>query len=134
MAISGCGWTTSSRSPRCLGYTPEQILLWGRYPGTPGSHIESSDVLREEAAHDEPLGPSPGQVPELDTRAGLGGGGVPAREVRKDGRHADPLKAEGWLFPQSFRARAIALARPAAFWSSTPPATAWRRPSSPASA
>jgi len=85
-----------------LGYTPEQILLWGRYPGTGGSHIESSDVLREEAAHDEPLGPSPGQVPELDTRAGLGGGGVPARELRKDGRHADPLKSEGWLFPGSF--------------------------------
>ena len=31
-----------------LGYTPEQILLWGRYPGTGGSHVESSDVLREE--------------------------------------------------------------------------------------
>ena len=42
-----------------LGYTAEQILLWGRYPGTGGSHIESSDVLREEAAHDEPLGPRP---------------------------------------------------------------------------
>jgi len=85
-----------------LGYTPEQILLWGRYPGTGSSHIESSDVLREEAAHDEPLGPAPGQVPELDTRAGLGGGGLPARELRKDGRHADPLKTEGWLFPSSF--------------------------------
>ncbi len=25
-----------------LGYTPEQILLWGKYPGTPegGGHIE----------------------------------------------------------------------------------------------
>src|SRR5271154_4178690 len=66
-----------------LGYTPEQILLWGRYPGTVGSHVESSDVLREDAPHDEPYGPSPGQVPELDTRAGLGGGGLPAREVRK---------------------------------------------------
>jgi transcriptional regulator with XRE-family HTH domain len=84
-----------------LGYTPEQILLWGRYPGT-GSHVESSDVLREESAHDEPLGPAPGQVPELDTRAGLGGGGMPARELRKDGRHADALKAEGWLFPNNF--------------------------------
>jgi len=84
-----------------LGYTPEQILLWGRYPGT-GGHIESSDVLREEASHDEPLGPSPGQVPELDTRAGLGGGGVPAREVRKEGRHSDPLKPEGWVFPPTF--------------------------------
>jgi transcriptional regulator with XRE-family HTH domain len=85
-----------------LGYTPEQILLWGRYPGTGGSHVESSDVLGEDGAHDEPLGPAPGQVPELDTRAGLGGGGTPAREVRKDGRHADPLKSEGWLFPASF--------------------------------
>jgi len=85
-----------------LGYSPEQILLWGRYPGTPGGHIESSDVLREEGGHEEPLGPSPGQIPELDTRAGMGGGGVPARELRKDGRHADPVKTEGWLFPVSF--------------------------------
>jgi len=84
-----------------LGYTPEQILLWGRFPGT-SSHVESNDVLREEAVHEEPLGPAPGQVPELDTRAGLGGGGLPAREVRKDGRHTDPLKSEGWLFPASF--------------------------------
>jgi transcriptional regulator with XRE-family HTH domain len=85
-----------------LGYTPEQILLWGRFPGTGGSHVGSSDVLREESPQEEFLGPSPGQVPELDTRAGLGGGGLPAREVRKDGSHADPLKAEGWLFPKSF--------------------------------
>jgi len=29
-----------------LGFTPEQILLWGRYPGTmPDDHIESSDIL-----------------------------------------------------------------------------------------
>jgi transcriptional regulator with XRE-family HTH domain len=85
-----------------LGYSPEQILLWGRFPGAGSSHIESSDVLREEGPHDEPLGPAPGQVPELDTRAGLGGGGVPAREVRKDGKHADPVKSEGWVFPSSF--------------------------------
>jgi transcriptional regulator with XRE-family HTH domain len=84
-----------------LGYSAEQMLLWGRYPGTDG-HIESSDVLREESPHDELLGPAPGQVPELDTRAGLGGGGVPAREVRKNGKHADPLKSEGWVFPTSF--------------------------------
>jgi transcriptional regulator with XRE-family HTH domain len=85
-----------------LGYSPEQILLWGRFPGTGGAHVESSDVLREEPSHDEPFGPAVGQVPELDTRAGLGGGGLPAREMRKEGRHADALKAEGWLFPTSF--------------------------------
>ena len=73
-----------------LGYTPEQILLWGRYPGTGGSHIESSDVLREEGAHDEPLGPAVGQVPELDTRAGLGGGGVPRAKCAK--RDATPTR------------------------------------------
>jgi len=88
-----------------LGYSPEQILLWGRYPGTPGAgsgHIESSDVLREEPRHEEPFGPPPGQVQELDTRAGMGGGGVPAREVRHEGRHTDPIKSEGWVFPPSF--------------------------------
>jgi transcriptional regulator with XRE-family HTH domain len=87
-----------------LGFSPEQILLWGRYPGTTGGggHIESSDVLREEAGHEEPLGPAAGQVAELDTRAGMGGGGIPAHEVRKEGRHADPIKSEGWSFPASF--------------------------------
>lgn len=82
-----------------LGYSPEQILLWGRYPGT-GEHIESSDVLPERGARDESVGPAKGQVAELDTRAGLGG--VPAREMRKDGRHADAVKPEGWVFPPSF--------------------------------
>ena len=72
-----------------LGYTPEQMLLWGRYPGT--GEGESSE------ARDEPLR----RVPELDTRADPGGG-VAKREVRKDGRHADPIKHEGWVFPASF--------------------------------
>ena len=84
-----------------LGYTPEQMLLWGKYPGT-GGHIESSDVLRDDKGHAEPIGPAAGQVPELETRARLGGGGVPSREVRKEGKHADPVKSEGWVFPPSF--------------------------------
>src|SRR5579864_4384171 len=47
-----------------LGYSPEQILLWGRYPGTPpGGHIESSDVLR-----DAPRGVRPGARPSLRAR------------------------------------------------------------------
>jgi transcriptional regulator with XRE-family HTH domain len=85
---------------KALGYTPEQMLLWGRYPGT-GGHLESSDVLHEHARR-EPVGPPPEQVPELDIRAGMGGGGVVAGEMRKDGKHADALKPEGWLFPNSF--------------------------------
>ena len=81
-----------------LGFTADQILLWGRYPGTGSDHIESSDERRDEGARDKPIGPSPGQVPELDARTGLGGGAP----VRKDGKHADPIKSEGWLFPASF--------------------------------
>src|ERR1700730_5680903 len=45
-----------------LGYTPEKILLWGRYPGT--GEGASND------AREEPLR----LVPELDTRADSGGG------------------------------------------------------------
>jgi transcriptional regulator with XRE-family HTH domain len=82
-----------------LGFTADQILLWGRYPGTGNEHIETSDALRDESARDKPIGPSPGQVPELDTRTGLGGSGA---LMRKDGKHADPIKSEGWLFPASF--------------------------------
>jgi transcriptional regulator with XRE-family HTH domain len=78
-----------------LGYTPEQILLWGRYPGTSASEASRGETDRE------PRGPGPDQVPELDLRTGLGGE-PPARELLKDGRHADPLKNEGWLFPPSF--------------------------------
>src|SRR6202035_3837490 len=72
-----------------LGYTPEQILLWGRYPGT--GEGESS------GARDEPLT----RVPELDTRPDSGVR-VQRREVRKDGRHADSIKRETWTFPASF--------------------------------
>jgi len=86
---------------KALGFTPEQILLWGKLPGT-GDHIESSDILGPTPYRDDALGPPRGQIPELDTRAGLGGGGVPSREVRKEGRHADPIKSEGWSFPPSF--------------------------------
>jgi len=72
-----------------LGYTPEQMLLWGRYPGT--GEEEKGD------ARDEPLR----KVPELDARADPGGGAA-KREVRKDGRHADPIKPESWVFPAGF--------------------------------
>src|SRR6202050_4602923 len=72
-----------------LGYTPEQILLWGRYPGTmPDDHIESSDVLGTHRERGEPVGPPRGQIPELDTRAGLGGGGVARRGGSRSVRRA----------------------------------------------
>jgi phage repressor protein C with HTH and peptisase S24 domain/DNA-binding Xre family transcriptional regulator len=83
-----------------LNYTPEQILLWGRYPGTTGQ-TESSNMTDEGSGYEPRLGPSANQVSELDARAGMIGG-VPPREVRKDGHHTDPIKSEGWVFPASF--------------------------------
>src|SRR5271168_2193178 len=45
-----------------LGYTPEQILLWGRFPGTG----EDDSVDRSHPAT-SPVTPLPVQVPELET-------------------------------------------------------------------
>jgi transcriptional regulator with XRE-family HTH domain len=63
-----------------LGYTPEQILLWGRYPGT-GS-IEAASKLQS-------VNSGPGEVAELDVHA-------------PPGRHVRPLEDERWSFPRSF--------------------------------
>jgi transcriptional regulator with XRE-family HTH domain len=82
-----------------LGYTPEQMLLWGRYPGT-GSDVESSDGARVQVSPDESSGRTSGRVPELDTR-GAPGGRAKARELRKGGRKA-AVKSEVWVFPPSF--------------------------------
>ena len=70
-----------------LGYSPEQILLWGRYPGTGGG---------------QPLGevlPPSEQVAELASRSEAD---YAKLKKRKDGRHVDRVKSEGWLFPASF--------------------------------
>src|ERR1700756_740230 len=69
-----------------LGYSPEQILLWGRYPGT------SDDEAPAEVVH-----PSE-QVPELASRSGADSVKFPKR---KDGRHVDRISSEGWFFPSS---------------------------------
>src|SRR5579863_5355443 len=50
-----------------LGYTPEQILLWGRYPGTP-TQSGSSNEQHAESEQNEP----PARVPELDPHQGRG--------------------------------------------------------------
>ncbi len=75
-----------------LGYTPEQMLLWGRFPGT--GNEGSSDRM-----HSGTSPVLPAQVPELDTRVI---DSVPVRETRKGGSRADPIKSEGWHFPVSF--------------------------------
>lgn len=70
-----------------LGYSPEQILLWGKYPGTAGDQVQ-----------DEGFRPSE-RVPELASGSAAGLSGL-AR--RKQGRHTDRIKSEEWVFPASF--------------------------------
>jgi phage repressor protein C with HTH and peptisase S24 domain len=77
-----------------LRYTPEQMLLWGRFPGTGANQTVSDEAKKSSAA-------VPRQVPELDTHADHDGG-VKTRKSRKDGRHSDPVKPEGWVFPSGF--------------------------------
>ena len=72
-----------------LGYTPDQILLWGRYPGTSGAQIQ-----------DEAKGASE-HVPELASRSESGAPHAKLRS-RKEGRHVERIKAEDWAFPASF--------------------------------
>jgi transcriptional regulator with XRE-family HTH domain len=85
-----------------LGYTPEQILLWGRFPGTGDYNVEPTDAPHERPTQKEPSTSGAEQMPELEIRAGRSGKAMPGHELRKDGRHADPLKTERWLFPASF--------------------------------
>jgi transcriptional regulator with XRE-family HTH domain len=70
-----------------LGYSPEQILLWGRYPGTSENEVQG-----------EVLPPSE-HVPELAARSEADDAEL---NKRKDGRHLDRIRSEGWLFPPSF--------------------------------
>jgi transcriptional regulator with XRE-family HTH domain len=72
---------------KVLGYTPEQILLWGRYPGTTGDQIKSEFVSASE------------QVAELAPRSETN---YSTLKKRRDGRHVDRIKSEGWIFPPSF--------------------------------
>lgn len=68
-----------------LGFTPEQILLWGRYPGT-GSIAEASKL--------QSVSSGLGEIRELDIRA-------------RQGRHIAPLEDESWSFPRSFIAERL---------------------------
>jgi phage repressor protein C with HTH and peptisase S24 domain len=72
---------------KVLDYTPEQILLWGRYPGTTGDQI-ISEVL-----------PASEQVAELASGSEAN---YSTLKKRRDGRHVDRVKSEGWIFPSSF--------------------------------
>ncbi|MDE1974151.1 MAG: hypothetical protein KGI48_13290, partial [Hyphomicrobiales bacterium] len=75
-----------------LGYSAEQMLLWGRYPGTGGNDSEAEGGGRTKG--DLADGSSGYQIPEIDTHAGP--------QSRKSARHGDPLKSPRWTLPESF--------------------------------
>src|ERR1700674_5325809 len=69
-----------------LGYTPEQILLWGRLPHGVEGGLESGDQRAGESANKKPAGSRPVEVRELDARAPFARGRVASR-----------FKAENWV-------------------------------------
>jgi transcriptional regulator with XRE-family HTH domain len=78
-----------------LGYSPEQILLWGRLPhGLEGP--SESDDRRGDTGGKSAASKRPGEVREIDTRAPLARGRVVPR-----------FKSEHWLFPESFVAERL---------------------------
>ena len=77
-----------------LGYTPEQILLWGRFPGTEEAEVEARKALRAATETYD-------FVPEL-APYNEGADAASRKKVRKAGSYADSLKAERWGFPPSF--------------------------------
>ncbi len=81
-----------------LGYTAEQILLWGRYPGT-GSITEGAGEDRGKPFSVESRA---GEALELARHSAVGSVRSACREIRKDGRHSDPIKSERWSFPNIF--------------------------------
>ena len=80
-----------------LGYTPEQILLWGRFPGTE-AHAPAAPHAR--SVQQELAEISSRGVPEIDGRGS--GSASTKRGVHRDGRHTDHLKNERWVFPDNF--------------------------------
>jgi transcriptional regulator with XRE-family HTH domain len=72
-----------------LGYSPEQILLWGKYPGTAGDQVESEGLRVTE------------QVPELASPSSSAADKSKLKK-RKEGSHIDLIKPDGWVFPAGF--------------------------------
>jgi len=72
-----------------LGYSPEQILLWGRHLGTEGHDFDAQPVgsTQKQVTESSSRG-----VPELDSRGEKGEG--TKRNIRRDGQHTDHLKDE----------------------------------------
>ena len=80
-----------------LGYTPEQILLWGRFPSTEAHGSETQHARRAQKQSTEALSRG---IPELDRRTNSAWGAK--HDMRKKRPRIDHLKAERWTFPEAF--------------------------------
>jgi phage repressor protein C with HTH and peptisase S24 domain len=77
-----------------LGYSPEQILLWGKYPGTSANQIQGQALGASE------------HVPELASRSEADAAYSKLRK-RKEGQYMERIKPEDWAFPASFIANRL---------------------------
>jgi transcriptional regulator with XRE-family HTH domain len=75
-----------------LGYSPEQMLLWGRYPGTDAASLEYKRDAGGDGSREQSV-----SVGELDVRAEQGAGRARGTRPQKD-----HFKPERWAFPASF--------------------------------
>jgi transcriptional regulator with XRE-family HTH domain len=80
-----------------LGYTPEQILLWGRFPSTEAYGSETKHARPAQKRSAEALSRA---IAELDSRTSSAGGAK--HDIRKKRKHIDRLKAERWTIPEAF--------------------------------
>lgn len=87
------------RYARRFRVTPEFLLTGLGELNAERGHLDSSDV--DARPLDQADRPKAG-IPEIDIRAGMGGGGFAESEVRFDGNHSDPVKPETWQFPTAF--------------------------------
>ena len=88
-----------------LGYTPEQILLWGRYPGTARRrrpHRIKRRAARGSRATTNRSAPRPARCPSSTPAPAWAAAACRRAKCARTASHADPIKSEGWLFPASF--------------------------------
>ena len=115
-----------------LGYTPEQMLLWGKYPGT-GAAISNQATCCAKSDPRRALGQSPARCPNsTPAPASAAAASRPAKCARMASTPTH-LRPKDGCFPIVSCASNFTPRR-AGSWCSIPPATAWRRQSSPASA
>ena len=87
---------------KALGYTPEQMLLWGRYPGTPAAISNQATCCAKKRHMTSRSAPRPGRCRNSTPAPASAAAACRRAKCARTASHADPLKAEGWVFPPTF--------------------------------